>query len=171
MKKIITLLLFSVLIGCAPTDMNDLTTYVETVKQRTPQPIEPIPQIKEAETFLYVAASRRNPFAPGVSDEVVPDVAKGSGIQPDFNRRKEELESFSLDTLRMVGTLAQDDNDWGLVQTKDGTIHRVKVDNHMGLNYGRITHVSENEINLIELVKDGDNGYLEQEQSLSLGEE
>ena len=90
---------------------------------------------------------------------------------PDFNRRKEELESYSLDTLRMVGTLEQEGTIWGLVQTKDGTIHRVKTGNYMGLNYGRIVRISEDKIELSELLQDGAGGYVENAAALSLGEE
>lgn len=171
MKIILISLSLLLLFGCARTDMDDLKVYVDEVKQRTPGPIEPIPQIKEAETYLYVAGGRRTPFAPGEADDVVPDVMSSNGITPDFNRRKEELEYYSLDTLRMVGTLAQKEDSWGLVQTKDGTIYRVKIANYMGLNHGHITNITENQIDLIELVEDGSGGYIEREQSLSLGEE
>ena len=84
--------------------------------------------------------------------------------------RKEELEAYALDTLRMVGTLEQEDVTWGLVQTNDGTIHRVKKGNYMGQNHGQIIRVSDNEIELTELVPAG-RGYIEREAALSMGEE
>jgi type IV pilus assembly protein PilP len=92
-----------------------------------------------------------------------------SGLSPDFNRRKEELELYPLDSLRMVGTLEQEGVTWGLVQTKDGTIHRVASGNYMGQNHGRVVHIAEDQIKLVELVKIGSN-YQEQEAALALGE-
>jgi type IV pilus assembly protein PilP len=93
-----------------------------------------------------------------------------NGIRPDPNRRKEELESYALDSLRMVGTLEQEEQTWGLVKTSDGTIHRVAPGNYLGQNDGRITQISEEKIELIELVPTG-SGFLEKEAAVALGEE
>ena len=93
-----------------------------------------------------------------------------SGIAPDFNRRKEELESYSLDSIRMVGILEQLGVTWGLVKTKEGTIHRVKTGNYMGQNHGRIVQISEDRIDLTEIVQDGTGGYSERQASLALAE-
>ncbi len=89
-----------------------------------------------------------------------------NGIQPDFNRRKEELESYALDTLRMVGILEQSGITWGLVKTKEGTIHRVKSGNYMGQNHGRIMQISEDKIEVSEIIQDGSGGYSERQASL-----
>ena len=77
-----------------------------------------------------------------------------NGIKPDTERRKEELEAYSLDTLRMVGTLTNAKGLWGLIKAKDGTIHRVQVGNHMGQNYGKIIRILEDKIELMEIVPD-----------------
>lgn len=63
-----------------------------------------------------------------------------------MNRRREPLEEFPLDTLRMVGILERNQERWGLVQTRDGTVHRLKVGNYIGQNYGKIVAISEQEI-------------------------
>ena len=46
----------------------------------------------------------------------------------------------------MVGTLDIGDTMYGLVQTSDGLIHRVVPGNYMGQNDGRITAITESEI-------------------------
>lgn len=168
-RKALPSLLALALVGCANTDMGDLEAYVEEVKSRPASGIEPIPEIKQAIGFTYVARNRRDPFLPQVADNEVTETVLDNGIRPDPNRRKEELEAFSLDTLRMVGTLEQDDDTWGLVQTADGTIHRVVAGNYMGMNDGKITRISEEKIELIELVPTG-SGFLEKEAALALGE-
>lgn len=170
-KAIVPAVLGILLGGCADTGMQDLHAYVAEVKARPPGPIEPIPQIKEAETFLYVAGGRRDPFAPSEEGEEEQGKASGSGVVPDFNRRKEELEGYSLDSLRMVGTLQQQEAFWGLVKTNDGTIHRVRVGNYLGRNHGQITQIGEDQIDLRELVQDGGGGYIERQASLALGNE
>lgn len=70
----------------------------------------------------------------------------------------------------MVGTLEQNDETWALIKTKDGTIHRVSPGNYMGQNDGKITRISEDKIELIEIVPTG-NGFLEREAAVALGEE
>ena len=159
----------SLLAGCAKNDLSDLQAYVEEVKARPPSGISPPPEPVEVETYLYVAGDRRDPFTPDINESEEEQTVVDSGIRPDVNRRKEELEFFPLDSLRMVGTLEKDGRTWALVKTKEGTIHRVTVGNHMGRNYGRITEITEDRIKLVELVKIG-SGYQEQEAELSLGE-
>ena len=120
--------------------------------------------------FVYADKDRRDPFTPQVDEEVATESVIDNGIRPDPNRRKEELETYTLDSLRMVGTLEQEEQTWGLVKTKDGTIHRVAPGNYLGQNDGRITRISEEKIELIELVPTG-SGFLEREAAVALGEQ
>jgi len=158
------------LVGCANPDLQDLRNFVAEKKAQSPGRIDPIPEIKQIETFLYEHQGRRDPFMPmekQVSKEV--DVVE-NGLRPDFNRRKEELENYSLDALRMVGILEQSGITWGLVKSKEGTIHRVKSGNYMGHNHGRIMVISEDKIELNEIIQDGSGGYSERQASLVLTE-
>jgi type IV pilus assembly protein PilP len=92
----------------------------------------------------------------------------GTGPRPDPNRRREELEQFPLDTLRMVGILEQNNEIWGLVQSKEKTIYRVQPDNYMGQNHGKINRITEDQIELTELIPDGIGGYIERRATLAL---
>jgi type IV pilus assembly protein PilP len=89
---------------------------------------------------------------------------------PDQNRPREPLESFPLDTLRMVGTLADRRASFGLVQTTDGLVHRVRVGEHMGQNYGRIVAISDSQIQLVEIISNGLGGYLERPAAIGLSD-
>lgn len=170
MRKFIPLMVPLLLAGCASKDMSDLNDYVAEVKGRPPSGIEPIPEIKQVVGFTYEDKNRRDPFTRQEDATAATETVLDNGIRPDPNRRKEELESFSLDSLRMVGTLEQEEQTWGLVKTTDGTIHRVTAGNYMGQNDGRITRISEDKIELIELVPTG-SGFLEKEAAVALGEE
>lgn len=169
-KHLITAMAMLFLAGCAQQGMQDLRQFVAEVKARPPTPIDPIPQITQAETFLYLSENRRDPFEP--TDEIEDVLAQSSedGPRPDPNRRKEELEAFPLDSLDMVGTLDQQGETWALVRTPDGTIHRVKTGNYLGQNDGRITAIEEEKVNVVELIPNGRGGYLERQASLTLGE-
>lgn len=170
MRKFVPLLVPLLLAGCANKDMSDLQSYVAEVKSRQPSGIEPIPEIKQVIGFVYSAKERRDPFTRQEDEAATAETVLDDGVRPDPNRRKEELEAFTLDSLRMVGTLEQDAETWGLVKTSEGTIHRVAAGNYMGQNDGRITRISEDKIELIELVPTG-SGFLEQEAAIALGEE
>ena len=60
------------------------------------------------------------------------DLSTGSGIRPDTNRCKEELEVFPLDGIKMVGTIAMKSSLWGLVKPSESTIYRVYASNYIG---------------------------------------
>ncbi len=157
------------LAGCGG-DMDDLDRYVNEVKARPGGRIEPLPEITPYEVFTYVADREkfRSPFVPDS-----PQASAGgpvSGLRPIDDRSREFLEQFPLDTLRMVGTLALGETNYGLVQTSDGLIHRVVPGNYMGQNDGRITNVDESEIQLVEIISDGIGGYLERDAAVGLSD-
>ena len=169
MRCLLTLLISALLTACSGGGMNDLDQYVREVKSREAGEIEPLPMIKQIETYNYTGEGRRNPFFP-IKNEEETLQANISGISPDPHRRKEELESYPLDTLRMVGTLDQNQSTWALVRTNANTIYRVKTGNYLGQHHGQITLVTENKIELTEIVTNGQGGFRERQASLALAE-
>lgn len=154
--------------GCSGGN-DDLRAYVDEIKARPGGRIEPLPQVRPAPTFVYEPGERRSPFMPDTPQRRVssdPNAVQG----PDPNRPREFLESFSLDTLRMVGTLEQGGSRFGLVQDREGLIHRVRVGNYVGQNYGRITSISEAQISVIEIIPDGLGQYLERPAAIALSD-
>ncbi|MCP3671755.1 MAG: pilus assembly protein PilP [Gammaproteobacteria bacterium] len=162
--------ILTLLAACGGGGMHDLEQYVKMVKAKKPGRIEPLPELKQVETFAYVANNRRNPFIPTQAVESDEIIQQGSGLAPDPNRRKEELEQFPLDSIRMVGTVDLSETVWGLVKTKDQTIYRIKVGNYMGLNHGQITNISEDKIELTEIIPKKPGGFKERQASVSLSE-
>lgn len=160
------------LVGCGNDDFTDLNSYIQEVKARPKGAIEPLPEIKVVEPFVFKPEGLRDPFQPveKSNENGNIDTSNTNGIRPDTERRKEELESYSLDTLRMVGTLTNKKGLWGLVKAKDGTIHRVQVGNHMGQNFGKIIRILEDKIELMEIVPDKPGTWREQQASIALAE-
>ncbi len=160
------------LVGCANDEMNDLTQFIQSVKARPKGTIQPLPEIKIIEPFIFNPDGLRDPFRPVemVAEEEMGDVSHIGGLRPDTSRRKEELEAYSLDGLRMVGTLTMENGLWALIKASDGTIHRVKKGNHMGRNYGEIIRVLDDRIELMEIVPDKPGVWREQQASLALAE-
>lgn len=153
--------------ACAP-GMTDLQNYVADVKQRPAPPLEPLPVMKQFETFVYSAQDLRDPFSAPVTQN---DQARSDGPRPDPNRRKELLEAFPLDGLDMVGTLGQGDSLIALVMDPSRVVHRVRTGNYLGQSDGRIISVQEDGIDLVELVPDGSGGWLERPARLALDNE
>lgn len=155
--------------GCS-ADMDDLDAYINEIKARPGGRIEPLPEITPYEVFTYVADTEgyRSPFMPDAPQAVAG--GPGSTTRPDRDRSREFLEQFPLDTLQMVGTLEVGDATYGLVQTKDGLIHRVVPGNYMGQNDGRIVAITDSEIKVVEIISDGIGGYLEREAAVSLSD-
>jgi type IV pilus assembly protein PilP len=164
--------LIAMLTGCGE-GLGDLRQYVQQIRAKPPGRIEPIPEFTPYQNFEYTSHDLRDPFKLvdfRRPDEIEPDTAiLGDGLRPDLDRVKEPLEDFPLDTLRLKGTI--DDKDgvkWGLIFAPDNTIHRVLEGNYMGQNHGRIISVSDQTIELTEIVPDGLGNYIERSSAVAL---
>ncbi|WP_129641562.1 pilus assembly protein PilP [Peristeroidobacter agariperforans] len=151
--------------GCS-TDMEKLKAQVAEIKSRPGERVEPLPEIKAYEGFAYNASNMRSPFVPSAPTRS--DVA--NAVRPDSKRTREFLEQFPLDTMSMVGTLQLQGKNFGLVQGKDGLVHRVLPGSFMGQNDGRVVSITPTRISIIEIVPDGLGGYIERPAALALNE-
>ena len=147
------------LTACSSKD-DELDQFITETKKEPGGRVEPLPELKPYESYAYESAGMRSPFMPGGSG--------GNTVRPDSRRNPEFLEQFSLDTLRMVGTLRMADRTYGLVKTKDGLVHRVLPGNYMGQAQGKVTEISPSKISVVEIVPDGLGGYIERPASLAL---
>jgi type IV pilus assembly protein PilP len=150
------------LAGCSSRD-DELDQFITDTKKEPGGRVEPLPELKPYETYAYESASMRSPFTPGGSGG-----NSAAGLRPDSRRNREFLEQFSLDTLRMVGTLKLADRTYGLIKTKDGLVHRVLPGNYLGQADGRVTEISPSKISVVEIVPDGLGGYMERPAALAL---
>lgn len=156
------------LAGCV-RDTSDLEQYLTEIKARPSAPIEPIPELKPFDSFSYPDVVQRNPFAP-LAFASPQEAPVDTGINPDRTRPRELLEEFALDSLRMMGTLRQQDNLWALIRDPSGTIHRVQMGNYLGQNYGRIVDIDEQQIRLVEIIANSTGGWIERNAALALNE-
>jgi type IV pilus assembly protein PilP len=148
--------------ACSSKD-DELDQYIATTKNEPGGRVEPLPELKPYESFAYSSQVLRSPFMPGGSGG-----SSAAGLRPDSRRNREFLEQFSLDTLRMVGTLRLSDRTYGLIKTKDGLVHRVLPGNYLGQADGRVVEISPSKISVVEIVPDGLGGYMERPASLAL---
>ncbi|WP_161864627.1 type 4a pilus biogenesis lipoprotein PilP [Pseudomonas yangonensis] len=158
------------LAGCGSSgDFADLRSYMDEVRAKPKGAIEPLPTFQPYESFTYRAASLRSPFQPPVKIDVVARQKGSQEIKPDESRVKQFLEGFNIETFEMVGTLRNDRELFALVNGAGG-VHRVKVGDYLGRNHGKILAIDESKIDVMEIVPDGEGGWLERPRSLSLKE-
>ncbi|MEM7303916.1 MAG: pilus assembly protein PilP [Pseudomonadota bacterium] len=162
------------LISACTDSTSDLQIWAQEVKSKPQKGVEPLPEVIPYKAFAYNATGKRDPFDSSIFRPKIginPQNSSNSGISPDRNRVPEYLESFPLDTLRMVGTIAQEENTWALIQTPDKTIQRVLSGNYLGQNNGKIVSVNSDEVTLVEIVPDGFGGWEERDATIALTEQ
>ena len=157
------------LVGCSGEQYGDLRQFVKDSDKLPHGRIPPLPEVKPYEPYTYAAFDLIDPFKPRKIEP--PKGASGGGLAPDLNRRREPLEAYPLEGLRMVGTLEQKKQMYALVRAPDNTLFRVKPGNYIGQNFGRIVAISESSVKLKEIVQDSAGNWEEKEQVLQLTEE
>jgi type IV pilus assembly protein PilP len=164
----IGLMLAATLSACGGGDTQDLQDYIAKVRQRESAPIEQLPEIKQVATYVYDPGDRRDPFIMDVRGEDLATPAPSGSIAPDPLRRKEELEQYTLDSLKMVGTLAQADATWALILAPGGILHKVRVGNYLGHNNGQIMRIDEGQVQVTEIINEGGGEWRERQASVAL---
>lgn len=153
------------LVGCT-RGTADVHQWVAQQKAQKGKPLPPPPVIKTFETFIYKDQGKRDPFAVGVTAQEMQHQANGP--HPDRNRPQQPLEAFALDSLQMVGTIGTGKHMIALIQDPGKKIHRVRANQYMGQNYGRVTHIHGDSVDLVELVPNGNGGWMERKASIAL---
>ena len=180
----LTIVLLAILgvAGCVSGDMSDLEKQVSKIMSKPGGRLEPLPEIKPYEAYVYESGKlgANNPFKRFyvVEQSLAIEESEGpvdDGLTEEMrneiqNRNREELERFELDSIKMVGTLQNEDNHWGIVLDPGGIVHRVKTGNYIGLNIGKITSIEEEQIEVREIIKDNSGRYGERKALLPLTE-
>jgi len=152
------------LAGCGGESHQDLRAWMADQGKGARGRVDPLPQIKPYEPFAYNAFDLPDPFKP----RKIEPAKSGGKLAPDLTRRKEPLEDFPLESLNMVGTLANGKLTYGLVLTPSKDVYQVSAGNYLGQNFGVILSVNESEIRMKELVQDGSGDWTERTGTLQL---
>ena len=171
MRKTLTIALACLaLAACSGEQHSDLRQFVKESDNLPRGRIPPLPEVKPYEPFTYNAYDITDPFKPRSIAPPKATALAGSIKPPPADRRKEPLEAYPLENLKMVGTLQQRKEIYAVVRTPDNRLFRVKPGNFLGQNFGRITDISESAIKIKELVQDSGGEWKEEERSLQLQE-
>jgi type IV pilus assembly protein PilP len=157
--------------GCSDGGVEEVQQWMDEVKRETKVSIPKLSEPKKFTPFIYSAQSTVDPYNPSKLSVALAKAQGGSnnGFKPDLDRRREPLESFPLDTLKMVGTLQKAGLSYALLQA-DKTLFHVKVGNYVGQNLGMITNITEAEVDIKEIVQDAAGDWVERKAKLELQE-
>lgn len=157
----------AVLVGC-DSRIDAVNLEMANIRSQPPLAIEPAPTFDPVPVFQYAAQQLRSPFLPNsLANEL--KIMSGKQVYPNFSRPQQPLESYPLENLNLKGSLkGQKGEILALIQTPDGEIEKVQRGNYLGMNQGRIIHITPTRIDLLEIVPDGRDGYIERPRSLIL---
>jgi type IV pilus assembly protein PilP len=161
--------------ACTGDDQEELGAWMQRERNSIKPDVKPIPEPTKFEPYSYGGERHVEPF----SNEKLASILKSGQslpaeksalIEPELNRRKQPLESFPLDVMKMVGSLNKGGQLVGLVKV-DSLLYQVASGNYLGQNYGRILKIEENQIVLREIVQDAAGEWIERPAALQLQEE
>ena len=167
-KYLISVFACAMLSACSSEKHSELRAFVKESDNLPRGRIPPLPEVKPYRPVEYAAFDLTDPFKPR-KIEPPKGATLAGGVQPDVNRRREPLEAYPLEALKMVGVLKQR-GFFALVKTPDNNLFQVKSGNYLGQNFGRITEISDAAIKLREIVQDSNGNWEEKDQTLLLQE-
>lgn len=156
--------------GCGGSnDFSDLDAYMNEVRLRPAGKIEPTPTFRSYPTFTYSAANLRSPFSRQVRVDLAGQKHGSRNVKPDPSRVKQYLEGFNIEQFEMVGTISNVSGSFALLRGAGG-VHRLKVGDYLGRNDGRIVAISATQVDVVEIVPDGQGAWLERPRTIPLKE-
>lgn len=167
--KLVLLISFCslVLAGCESTSNEDLRTFMAAEEAKSGGRIDPLPAYPPYVSVVYSSAGIRAPFE--IPRTVVLQQETGTAAEPpNFSRAREYLERFNFAELTVVGSIVMNNVDWALITESNGSVHRVRVGNYLGQNHGRIVSISDTNVNVVEIVPDGQGGWIERPRSVKV---
>lgn len=158
--------------ACGDGGVQEVKQWMEDVRQQTPVTVQKVSEPKKFTPFVYERKEEIDPFSPVKLSTALAKLdanRSDSALKPDLNRRKEPLEEFPLDAIKMVGTLERPGLSYALLQV-DKSVFQVKVGNYIGQNFGMVTKITDVEVELREIVRDAAGDWVERKAKLELQE-
>ena len=157
------------LAGCGDSDVKEVRDWMDQVKRETRPAVKPLSQPKDFIPYAYAERAAVDPFS---QDKLLSQLAKAADATPDPNkpdlqRPREQLEGFPLDTMHMVGTMQKGGTSYALLQI-DRAVYQVRAGQRIGQNFGIVTRVSDDAINIREVVQDAAGEWVERLAKLEL---
>ena len=169
-RHVVLVSMMSLLTACSGGDkFADIREFMAEVERKPKGNIAPLPEFEPYQAFTYGASNLRSPFEPPIV--IPPKTAEQKaniGVKPPENHVRQYLEQFNLKALEMVGSLTKESQVFALIQDSNGGVHQVQIGDYMGTNWGRVDSITDNGIDITEIVSDGQGGWLRRPRTLEL---
>ena len=159
------------LLAACSANQEELRGWMDQQRREARPNVTPLEAPKKFEAQAYASAGAVDPFSTQKLSVAIKQEARqpNSLLAAELNRRKEPLESYPLDSMSMVGSVARGGQPFALLRV-DNLLYQVKVGDYLGQNYGRVTRIAESEVTLREIVQDAAGEWIERTASLQLQE-
>lgn len=149
--------------ACGASDEDMLRQWMDATRNARAKPPEPLPEARPYVPREYAAANAPEPFA----QAKIGELNKTLSDSPEAGRPRQPLEDYPLENFKMLGLLKKQGETFGVIRV-DNKIHHVKVGQYLGQSYGRVVRITDQEIVLRELVREGVSEWKEKMTSLKL---
>jgi type IV pilus assembly protein PilP len=157
-------------VAACSSEHSELQAWMEEETRAVAPTKEKISEPKAFEPYRYENATQVDPFSNVKLATALDKLQKNKGaLQPDLKRRREVLENFPLENIRMVGHLANNKAAFALLQAEN-VVYQAKIGNYLGQNFGVITKMNDTEVQIKELVQDAAGEWTERETALRIQE-
>ncbi len=153
------------LVGCAAEEHSDIKEWMAEEAKNIKGGVKEPPPLITPPIVSYGAKGLMSPFSPekvrtkegGLTDLSSP----GAGRPPEY------LETFPLESMRLIGVIGYRGQMFALVQTPDKPKH-VTVGNYIGPNFGKIIEITKSQMKISESVKDANDLWVKRDKILYL---
>ena len=162
------------LAACGSSGQEELQAWMNEQRAQTRPKVQPIPEPKKFTPQAYTQETATDPFShqkltQALKRESAQTTSNAALVAPELARRKEPLESYPLDTMKMVGSMVKEGRPVALVRI-DSLLYQVRPGNYLGQNFGKIVKVGETDLVLREIVQDAAGEWIERTATLQLQE-
>lgn len=177
MKAITRLLLGGLLMllaGCGASGQDEVHEWMVQQRSRAQARPLPLPAPRVFEPEPYRAAGSADPFGSQRLTQVLKtegtrQTSQASLLGAELSRSREQLESYPLDAMSVVGVLVRDAQTVALVRV-DRLLYPVRVGQYLGQNFGRVQQITESGLTLREVVQDPSGEWVARSVTLHLQE-
>ena len=158
-------------LGACTADNEELIQWMEQQHKEIKPSIAPIFPPKKFDPQAYLGVTGVEPFG---TQKLIPvggaaSTKSSALLTAAKSHATQELESYPLDSMSMVGSLQQGGKAHALIMV-ESRLHDVKVGDWIGQNYGQVTAITDSQITLRETVQDPTGEWIERTSTLQIQE-
>ncbi len=170
LSRFIVLVSILMLAACGEIEQNELEEWMQEQRKLTPSTIASVTAPKVFVSASYEAFAADDPFDELKLKRVLDRLRVGtnsSAMKPDLSRKRDVLESYPLDAIKMVGFMMQKSKPTAILSAS-GVLFNAVLGEYIGQDFGKIVGITEQEVSFKELVQDASGVWVKRDSKLPL---